>query len=922
MMFSELNAECFSEVIKKYNKELYAESCEAGISYSGIETFLRRHYPMLALRNITEGSDRSKNLYIAMTALLYYCCIRDKSGAIASGIRRDLDKVKIQMITKVCEKLRTMEMKTMNILSAIKDAYNETFGASDKERPKQKSDERKLLLTPDKEITGIPATKDRSDTKRLFQRKSTSTIDLKTGTSKRESLGKTSRSTSSPLVNKDDALVFEPYIPQKKLVDQQDNNMDQMFRKRPSVTFCTDDDEEQDLEMDVLDDSCTPCQPNCTCTKCSSIGPSCGDPGYSMEDCDTPEPDYDLASKDSFTAELVRGCDWKMYCALVGMIFLAVVIVLLCSLSLWDWSEQSDSGERMDESTKLKRLVNRTGSAGVEWQWQCSDQFCTKAHVGKNATLYSSLSRCTLLCMGPQLWPYPIGYTHYSQTLVALTTTNLEYKFQSVPSEIVHSYLAEAFKLFLKGLFRLEKIDKKKKNESEKIDLPLKRISVHIEVENDPDPRLRLNTEEAYMLNFETIDDRVIMKVISGSFCGVRHGLETASQLILLDQATGYLLSLSEITIKDAPSYRYRGLMIDTGRNFITVSDITRTLDAMAACKLNTLHWRISSDTSFPLYLTKLPLLSEYGAYDRSMIYTKDDVKNIVRKAGLRGIRVLIEVTAPGPVGRPWSWSAQATCPMKTDNYTCDNVLCTRLLMEKSVFDTLQVIYTEILQMTGVDDIFHLSDGMFSMTNCYQLISDRDGFLDKALERLKLANRGFVPKLPIIWYTPHLMKDSEARTWERLGVQLNQWEPNPGEQYLGKFRVIHSTNWDLSCEISKHRCVKFRSWQEMYSWKSWRNVEVFTIEGGEAILWTDLVGAGNLDYTLWPRAAAVAERLWSDTNANSTANRYVYVRLDTQREAISGRPFQRRWHCNPELKTSIGIGAHQENRPPAPSNRE
>lgn len=432
-----------------------------------------------------------------------------------------------------------------------------------------------------------------------------------------------------------------------------------------------------------------------------------------------------------------------------------------------------------------------------------------KAHVDKNLTLYRSLSRCSLLCMGPQLWPYPIGYMHFSETIVALTTANLEYKFQSVPTEIVHNYLAEAFKLFLKGLARLEKIDKRKVNRSQSIDLPIKHISVHIEVENDPDPRMRLNTEEAYMLSFETIGDKLVIKVVSGSFCGARHGLETASQLILLDQATGYLLTFSEVTIKDAPSYRYRGLMLDTGRNYISVSDIMRNIDAMAACKLNTLHWRISSETSFPLYLSKLPLLFEYGAYDRTMIYTKDDVKRIVKVAGLRGIRVLIEVTAPGPVGRPWSWSQEATCPMKTDNYTCDNVLCTRLLMERSVFDALEIIYSEILQMTGVDDIFHLSDGMFSMTNCYQLISDRDGFLDKALERLKVANKGFLPTLPIIWYTSHLMKDSEAKTWERLGVQVNMWDPNPGEQYLGKFRVIHSTKWDLSCETSKHRCYKF-----------------------------------------------------------------------------------------------------------------
>ncbi|XP_045540765.1 probable beta-hexosaminidase fdl [Papilio machaon] len=497
--------------------------------------------------------------------------------------------------------------------------------------------------------------------------------------------------------------------------------------------------------------------------------------------------------------------------------------------------------------------------------------------------MYKSLSRCILLCMGPQLWPHPIGYTQYSKEIVALSTMNLEYKFQSVPSEVVHNYLAGAFKLFLKNVFKLEKDRKKPNNSTELIDLPIRKISIEIDVENDPDPRLRLDTDESYTIQINTIGNRVLFKVSGYSFCGVRHGLETASQLILLDQDTGYLITLSNVTIKDRPCYKYRGLMIDTGRNYITVSNIMRILDGMASCKLNTFHWRISSETSFPLYLTKLPYLSDYGAYDRSMIYTKIDVKSIVRKAALRGIRVLIEVAAPGPVGRAWSWFPQSTCPLKTNNYTCQNILCTRLLMDKAVFDTLQILYTEIIEMTGVNDVFHLSDGMFSITNCYELISDRNGFLNNALDRLKLANKGNLPKLPIVWFTPHLMKDSEAKIWERMGVQLTDWEPNPGEHYLGKFRVIHSTNWDLSCKIVKQRCVKYRSWQEMYSWKMWRNVESFCTEGGEAILWTDLVNEGNIDSLLWPRATAVAERLWSDAIANSTANKYVYMRLDRQR---------------------------------------
>lgn len=410
--------------------------------------------------------------------------------------------------------------------------------------------------------------------------------------------------------------------------------------------------------------------------------------------------------------------------------------------------------------------------------------------------------------MGPQLWPYPMGYTYFSKSIVALATNKLEYKFESIPSMTAHQYLAAAMKLFIVDLVLLERIGVEFKNKTK--DLTPKKMYVQIDVQSDPDPRLRLDTEEAYTVKVDNIANSIQVKITSASFCGVRHGLETLSQLILLDQDTGYLITLSSVLIKDAPSYRYRGLMIDTGRNYIPLPDLMRTIDAMAMSKLNTFHWRISDVTSFPLQLQKLPQLFEYGGYSRDMVYTKEDVKSLVKRASHRGIRILIEVAFPGPVGRAWFWSPGATCPAKSANYTCDNALCLRLSMSDAVFDILQIIYEEIIEMTKVDDVFHLSDSMFSLANCYNLIELREGFLNKALERLKIANKGFIPKLPIVWFTSHSTRDFEENTWERLGVQLHEWHPGAFIQFLNKFRVIHSSRWDLSCEMEKQRCKKYR----------------------------------------------------------------------------------------------------------------
>lgn len=84
-----------------------------------------------------------------------------------------------------------------------------------------------------------------------------------------------------------------------------------------------------------------------------------------------------------------------------------------------------------------------------------------------------------------------------------------------------------------------------------------------------------------------------------------------------------------DVYITDKPVYSYRGILLDTARNYIGIDAILRTIDAMATSKLNTFHWHITDSQSFPFVSKSFPNLTKYGAYTPNKIYTPEDIKMV-----------------------------------------------------------------------------------------------------------------------------------------------------------------------------------------------------------------------------------------------------------------------------------------------------
>ncbi len=139
---------------------------------------------------------------------------------------------------------------------------------------------------------------------------------------------------------------------------------------------------------------------------------------------------------------------------------------------------------------------------------------------------------------------------------------------------------------------------------------------------------------------------------------GLFYGAVTLWQLA---RPTGRGLFVPAVTIADAPRFKWRGLMLDSARHFQSPAFVHRLIDAMAANKLNILHWHLVDDQGWRIEIRKYPKLTSVGAWRYPAtapgapalprtggFYTQAQIREIVAYAQARGITIVPEIEMPG----------------------------------------------------------------------------------------------------------------------------------------------------------------------------------------------------------------------------------------------------------------------------------
>ncbi len=324
--------------------------------------------------------------------------------------------------------------------------------------------------------------------------------------------------------------------------------------------------------------------------------------------------------------------------------------------------------------------------------------------------------------------------------------------------------------------------------------------------------------------------------------------------------------------------------MIDVSRHFIPLDVLKRNLDGLEAVKMNVFHWHLSENQGFRVESKKFPKLHTLGS--DGLYYTQDEIRDLIAYARDRGIRVVPEFDMPGHstawfIGHPELASGPGPYEIERGWGIFDPA------MDPTNEKTYKFLDELVAEMTKLfpDHYFHIGGDEVNgkewdanpkiqeFKKSHNLASNDalqayfSGRVQKIVTRHGKAVVGwdevFIPGVP---------KDIVIQSW-RGQASLAQAATQGYHGILSNGYYL-----DLGWPAARHYAVDPMSGPGAKPTPGQQQL----ILGGESCMWSEYVNPENIDSRIWPRNAAIAERLWSPQNVTDAASMYTRMR------AVSG----------------------------------
>lgn len=387
--------------------------------------------------------------------------------------------------------------------------------------------------------------------------------------------------------------------------------------------------------------------------------------------------------------------------------------------------------------------------------------------------------------------------------------------------------------------------------------------------------KLILGEDESYSIIVSS--DQILLNAVTD--LGAMHGLETLLQLLAFKDGQT-VINTGQII--DSPRFPWRGLMMDVSRHFQPIEVIKRNIDGLAAVKMNVLHLHLSDDQGFRVEVESYPELYQKGS--DGQYFTKNELKQIVKYAADRGIRVMPEFDVPGHATAWLAAIPELGSHPDIKSYSIERNAGifnpTLNPIKEKTYDVLEAVFTEMAEIFP-DEYFHIggdeNEGKDWDANPeIQAFKKEHGYTDNHQlqnhfnKRLLIVLEGLGKKM-VGWdeiLQEGLPNTAVIQSWRGIEALMNS--ARQGYQtFLSNGYYI-----DLLHSVEDHYFVDPLPANHTLS-----EVKATNIVGGEATMWAELVISETVDSRVWPRTAAIAERLWSPQEVADLQDLYRRLEL-------------------------------------------
>lgn len=394
-------------------------------------------------------------------------------------------------------------------------------------------------------------------------------------------------------------------------------------------------------------------------------------------------------------------------------------------------------------------------------------------------------------------------------------------------------------------------------------------------------------SDEGYTLQVDK--DHVLVKYSKP--VGALYAIESLKQL-----RSGSTNKFNSVHIEDSPRFKWRGMHLDVSRHFFPASVIKRSLDLMAAVKMNVFHWHLVDDGGWRIEIKKYPKLTQMGAFRRGTgvpwsytditledpklgqpsyggFYTQEEIKEVVKYAADRGITVVPEIEMPGHtlpvlVGYPGLACKNATAYPGSTWTT--NVYCAG---KEESFQFVENVLDEVIKLFPSKWI-HIGGDEVDKKWWNACDDCKARMHDENLKDAHELQSYFVKRVEKYIN----QKGRSMMGWDEIlegglapNASVMSWRGNAGG--IAAAKSGHTVVMSPTSHCYFDFGYDSTSTEKVYNWEPIPNELVGSerklILGGQANVWTEWIPTvERYDRMVWPRAFAMAETLWSDKPKN------------------------------------------------------